>query len=70
MLVHGFLGSGEFWKSYIGDFAKHFKLIIPDLSHVRLREAEVKGEMVDHRSSRVSEPKVAFLCLGITESGR
>jgi pimeloyl-ACP methyl ester carboxylesterase len=31
VLVHGFLGSGAFWRSYIEDFAKHYKLIIPDL---------------------------------------
>ena len=31
ILLHGFFGSGATWKSYIDEFAKHFKLIIPDL---------------------------------------
>ena len=31
VLLHGFGGSGPAWKPFIAEFAKHFRLIVPDL---------------------------------------
>lgn len=31
ILLHGFSGSGRFWKLFVADFAKHYQVIVPDL---------------------------------------
>jgi pimeloyl-ACP methyl ester carboxylesterase len=31
ILLHGFLGSGDFWDPFIESFSKYFKVIVPDL---------------------------------------
>jgi pimeloyl-ACP methyl ester carboxylesterase len=31
VLLHGFTGSSLVWQPYIGEFAKHFRVIVPDL---------------------------------------
>jgi pimeloyl-ACP methyl ester carboxylesterase len=31
LLLHGFFGTNEIWEPYIGAFARHYRLVIPDL---------------------------------------
>lgn len=31
VLLHGFTGSSQTWEPFIADFAKHYRLIVPDL---------------------------------------
>ena len=41
LLLHGLLQSSAQWQSYMGDLAKHYQLIIPDMrGHGRSLDAE------------------------------
>ncbi len=49
VLLHWFAGSGAIWKPYLPEFAKHYRLIVPDLrGHGR---ATNPGKEFTHRQS-------------------
>lgn len=74
VLLHWFTGSSQIWKSFIADFAKQFRLIIPDLrGHGRSADPR---NLFSHRQSALDifalldHLKInSFKAMGISSGG-